>query len=98
MTSDLISLFRRMLVIRHFEEKCLELSAEGFYPGSVHTSTGQEASPSEFAPRSEMTTGSCRPTAGMGGRSRPACRWCDSWPKSCSVRVESTVAEEVRPT
>lgn len=34
-----------MVTIRVFEERCLELSAEGFYPGSVHTSTGQEAIP-----------------------------------------------------
>jgi 2-oxoisovalerate dehydrogenase E1 component len=44
-TSELLDAYRQMLLIRLFEEKCLELSAEGFYPGSVHTSTGQEAIP-----------------------------------------------------
>ena len=43
--AELLKAFREMLVIRALEEKALELSAEGFYPGSVHTSTGQEAIP-----------------------------------------------------
>lgn len=44
-TPDLLRMYREMRVIRAFEEKCLELSAAGFFPGSVHTSTGQEAIP-----------------------------------------------------
>ncbi|MTD52608.1 alpha-ketoacid dehydrogenase subunit alpha/beta [Amycolatopsis pithecellobii] len=37
------AMYKDMQIIRQFEEAALALSAEGFYPGSVHTSTGQEA-------------------------------------------------------
>src|ERR1700729_466917 len=34
-----------MSVIRRFEERCLELSREGFIKGSIHLCLGQEAIP-----------------------------------------------------
>ncbi|HLI01079.1 MAG TPA: thiamine pyrophosphate-dependent enzyme [Acidimicrobiales bacterium] len=37
--------YRRMLVIRRFEQRCLELSHEGFIKGSIHLCLGQEAIP-----------------------------------------------------
>jgi 2-oxoisovalerate dehydrogenase E1 component len=37
--------FRRITVIRRFEERCLELSHEGFIKGSIHLCLGQEAIP-----------------------------------------------------
>ena len=43
MTSDL-ELLRRMLLIRRFEERTLELQEEGKVHGAVHPSIGQEAS------------------------------------------------------
>lgn len=39
------AMYKEMQTIRQFEEAALALSGEGFYPGSVHTSTGQEAVP-----------------------------------------------------
>lgn len=43
--STLRAMYKQMQTIRQFEEAALALSLEGFYPGSVHTSTGQEAVP-----------------------------------------------------
>ncbi|WP_331748416.1 thiamine pyrophosphate-dependent enzyme [Streptomyces chartreusis] len=46
MDTDILTLqgmYRDMQIIRQFEEAALALSLDGFYPGSVHTSTGQEA-------------------------------------------------------
>jgi 2-oxoisovalerate dehydrogenase E1 component len=37
--------YRRMALIRRFEERCLELSRDGTIAGSVHLSLGQEAIP-----------------------------------------------------
>jgi len=37
--------YRRMATIRAFEERCLELSSEGFVAGSIHLCAGQEAIP-----------------------------------------------------
>ncbi len=37
--------FRLMLLIRHFEERCLELSSKGEIAGSIHLCLGQEAIP-----------------------------------------------------
>jgi 2-oxoisovalerate dehydrogenase E1 component len=42
---DVLDLYRRMSVIRQFEERCLELSREGFIKGSIHMCLGQEAIP-----------------------------------------------------
>ena len=42
---DALDLYRRMSVIRRFEERCLELSREGFIKGSIHLCLGQEAIP-----------------------------------------------------
>jgi TPP-dependent pyruvate/acetoin dehydrogenase alpha subunit len=38
-----VEMYRRMLRVRRFEEKAVELVALGEIPGSVHTSQGQEA-------------------------------------------------------
>jgi 2-oxoisovalerate dehydrogenase E1 component len=43
-TSDLLELYRRMLVIRGFEERVATLYRDGEIPGFVHLSIGQEAS------------------------------------------------------
>lgn len=43
-TADLIEMYRRMLVIRGFEERVAVLYRDGEVPGFVHLSTGQEAS------------------------------------------------------
>jgi len=40
-----LDLYRRMSVIRQFEERCLELSRAGFIKGSIHLCLGQEAIP-----------------------------------------------------
>ena len=40
-----INAYRRMVLIRRFEDRCLELSREGVIAGSVHTCQGQEAIP-----------------------------------------------------
>lgn len=37
--------YRRMTIIRRFEDRCLELSKEGVIAGSVHTCQGQESIP-----------------------------------------------------
>jgi 2-oxoisovalerate dehydrogenase E1 component len=42
---DVLDLYRRMSVIRQFEERCLELSRAGFIKGSIHLCLGQEAIP-----------------------------------------------------
>jgi 2-oxoisovalerate dehydrogenase E1 component len=42
---DVLDLYRRMSVIRQFEERCLELSREGVIKGSIHLCLGQEAIP-----------------------------------------------------
>jgi 2-oxoisovalerate dehydrogenase E1 component len=42
---DELDLYRRMSVIRQFEERCLELSRAGFIKGSIHLCFGQEAIP-----------------------------------------------------
>ena len=42
---DVLDLYRRMSVIRQFEERCLELSRERFISGSIHLCLGQEAIP-----------------------------------------------------
>jgi TPP-dependent pyruvate/acetoin dehydrogenase alpha subunit len=39
----LVSMYRRMLEIRHFEKSAYDLSSEGALPGLVHVSIGQEA-------------------------------------------------------
>jgi 2-oxoisovalerate dehydrogenase E1 component len=38
-------MYRRMTLIRRFEERCLELRREGFMEGSIHLCAGQEAVP-----------------------------------------------------
>jgi 2-oxoisovalerate dehydrogenase E1 component len=43
-TADLLEMYRRMLVIRGFEERVAALYRDGEVPGFVHLSTGQEAS------------------------------------------------------
>ncbi|MHA6780724.1 alpha-ketoacid dehydrogenase subunit alpha/beta [Pseudonocardia saturnea] len=40
-----VDAYRRMAVIRRFEERCLELGREGLIAGSVHLCLGQEAVP-----------------------------------------------------
>ena len=40
---DLLEMYRRMLVIRRFEERASRLYADGVVPGFVHLSIGQEA-------------------------------------------------------
>jgi 2-oxoisovalerate dehydrogenase E1 component len=40
---DLLEMYRRMLVIRRFEERTARLYADGVVPGFVHLSIGQEA-------------------------------------------------------
>lgn len=40
-----VDAYRRMARIRHFEDRCLELSKDGVIAGSVHTCQGQEAIP-----------------------------------------------------
>lgn len=42
---DMLDRYRRMSVIRQFEERCLELSREGVIKGSIHLCLGQEAIP-----------------------------------------------------
>jgi 2-oxoisovalerate dehydrogenase E1 component len=42
---DVLDLYRRISVIRQFEERCLELSRAGFIQGSIHLCLGQEAIP-----------------------------------------------------
>src|ERR1700759_2411152 len=42
---DVLDLYRRMSVIRQFEERCLELSRERFISGAIHLCLGQEAIP-----------------------------------------------------
>ena len=42
---DVLDLYRRMSVIRQFEQRCLELSRAGFIKGSIHLCLGQEAIP-----------------------------------------------------
>lgn len=42
---DVLDLYRRMSVIRQFEERCLGLSRAGFIKGSIHLCLGQEAIP-----------------------------------------------------
>jgi TPP-dependent pyruvate/acetoin dehydrogenase alpha subunit len=42
-TADLLGAYRQMLLIRHFEEKVLELRLAGDIVGSVHLCNGQEA-------------------------------------------------------
>jgi 2-oxoisovalerate dehydrogenase E1 component len=42
-TSDLVELYRRMLVVRGFEERVAALYRDGEVPGFVHLSIGQEA-------------------------------------------------------
>ena len=39
----LADIYRRMVTIRHFEEKAFELYAQGMIPGAIHSSAGQEA-------------------------------------------------------
>lgn len=39
---DKISLYRSMFRIRRFEEKCIQLYAEGFIPGHIHLYIGEE--------------------------------------------------------
>ena len=41
--ADLVEMYRRMLVIRGFEERVATLYRDGEVPGFVHLSTGQEA-------------------------------------------------------
>src|ERR671925_87505 len=41
--SEALSLYRTMLLIRRFEERALELFAEGLITGSTHPCIGQEA-------------------------------------------------------
>ena len=45
MILDTSSAYRRMSIIRQFEERCLQLSREGLIPGSIHLCLGQEAIP-----------------------------------------------------
>ena len=40
---DLVSLYQKMVKIRLFEEKMIQLFDKGLVPGNVHLSTGQEA-------------------------------------------------------
>jgi 2-oxoisovalerate dehydrogenase E1 component len=42
---DPLEAYRRMAIIRRFEERCLQLSHEGFIQGSIHLCLGQEAIP-----------------------------------------------------
>src|SRR5262249_13354813 len=42
-TSDLLELYRRMLLVRGFEERVAALYRDGEVPGFVHLSIGQEA-------------------------------------------------------
>jgi pyruvate dehydrogenase E1 component alpha subunit len=42
-TNTLISLYRQMLLIRRFEEKCTELFLQGRIPSTLHLYAGQEA-------------------------------------------------------
>jgi pyruvate dehydrogenase E1 component alpha subunit len=42
-TNNLISLYRQMLLIRRFEEKCNELFLQGRIPSTLHLYAGQEA-------------------------------------------------------
>jgi len=39
----MVEMFRRMLRIRHFEERVARLQREGALPGAAHLSLGQEA-------------------------------------------------------
>ncbi len=41
---DVVEMHRRMLTVRHFEERVAALYRDGLVPGFVHLSTGQEAS------------------------------------------------------
>ncbi len=41
---DLVDMYRRMFLIRHFEERTARLYADSVVPGFVHVSVGQEAS------------------------------------------------------
>jgi 2-oxoisovalerate dehydrogenase E1 component len=42
---DPVEAYRRVATIRRFEERCLQLSHEGFIQGSIHLCLGQEAIP-----------------------------------------------------
>ena len=43
-SDDLLEMYRRMLVIRGFEQRVATLYRDGEVPGFVHLSIGQEAS------------------------------------------------------
>jgi len=43
-TSDLLlDMYRSMVKVRHFEEKCVEMMQNNFFPGRIHSYIGQEA-------------------------------------------------------
>lgn len=42
---DLLELYRRMLLVRHFEEAVFDVYRRGWMPGLAHLSDGQEATP-----------------------------------------------------
>src|ERR1700760_2497608 len=42
---NVLDLYRRLSVVRQFEERCLELSHAGVIKGSIHLCLGQEAIP-----------------------------------------------------
>jgi len=72
---DPLEALRLMLLIRRFEERCLELSRQGEIAGSVHLCLGQEAIPAGAAqalgpmPRRAWRTRRATPRrAGVGRR------------------------------
>jgi 2-oxoisovalerate dehydrogenase E1 component len=78
---DALEAYRRMTVIRRFEERCLKLSHEGFIKGSIHLCLGQEAIPVGVSAALEPDDRVIATYRGHG------------WAISCGVPLEPLLAE-----
>jgi 2-oxoisovalerate dehydrogenase E1 component len=78
---DPLAAMRLMLLIRRFEEQCLELSRDGEIAGSVHVCLGQEAVPAGAA---QVLTADDRVVATYRGH---------GWALACGVPPEEVLAE-----
>ena len=93
-----LSIFERMLAMRHFEEAVIRLYNDGRFVSHYHVYIGQEATGAgvletlgdedAFAQPIEITVTSSAAAAIRAGR----------WPRSSAARADSTAAAAVRCT
>ena len=74
--ADLLELYRRMLVIRGFEERVAVLYRDGEVPGFVHLSIGQEGA----------AVGACWPLGANDVITSPRSTVTVKYPDSCTSR------------